>query len=144
MIISGSGGKEMEREIIFRGKRIDNGEWIEGDGIHYPKSVNYKGICFIDGMKYRANDWLEVAPETVGQYTGLKDNNANRIFEGDIIDVTYFSYQQPESSAIFKVIYEGMSFLLEFINGNCFEEPYAEEWDIIGNIHDNPELLEVQ
>lgn len=74
----------MNREI-FRGKRVDTGKWVKGDGIHYPKSINYKGTCWIDGMHERADDWVQVIPETVGRYVDIMDRNKTKVFAGDIV-----------------------------------------------------------
>lgn len=134
----------MKREILFRGKSVNTGEWIEGDGIHYPKSINYLGTCWIDGMEDRANDWIQVDPATVGQYTGLCDKNGVRIFEGDIVDI--WSAGQ-HCHGLVKWGQGSVSFFVEVPctphiwhlsgGGKNYDE---ETCEVIGNIHDNPEL----
>lgn len=124
----------MEREILFRGKRVDNGKWVEGN-----YSIDVSGrvdILPIDNLVF-----FEVIPETVGQFTGLTDKNGKKIFEGDIIT------DDPENLS-FKNFYgvkyneDKASFYVEDEN---HEEYLGEVWDtdivVIGNIHDNPELL---
>lgn len=123
------------REILFRGKRVDNSEWVIGDGIHYPKSHNWKGTCWIDGMAERANDWVQVIPETVGQYTGLPDKNGQRIFEGDILLVN--GVQKV------RVFFEKGQFVIDHFALNLLSDRNLEG-EVIGNIHDNPELLGVE
>lgn len=78
------------------------------------------------------------------QYTGLKDKNGKEIFEGDIIEKTYYSYHQPECSEIFKIIYNGLGFSFEHIKGRSYHTPFTEEIEVIGNIYENPELLVVE
>lgn len=75
-------------EITLNGEKI-KGEWVIGDGIHYPKSINYKGTCWIDGMQEKANDWVQVLSETVCEYTGLTDTNGNKIFNHAIVAFHY-------------------------------------------------------
>ena len=81
----------MEREIIFRGKRIDNGEWIEGNllvmGDDYWIVPNYKNASTRSTIEIIAQTIVRVEKETVGQYTGLKNNNGKLIFENNIVKV---------------------------------------------------------
>lgn len=135
-------------EILFRGKSVNDGTWVIGDGIHYPKSVNYKGTCWIDGMREKANDWVRVIPDTVGRYTGLTDKNGNRIFEGDIVQ--YHAIDKL-SKRYLKRYFVDMDkerrgwwpFACGDGCGCCEEDTlYPGDCEIIGNIHDNPELLD--
>lgn len=110
------------REILFRGKRKDNGEWIEG--------YNLK----ID----------EVAPETVGQFTGLIDKNGRHIFEGDIVDVEYdiaYVGVAAERIGLFVVVFNYGCFMKQKKDGGLFHFIPSDKCKVVGNIHDNPELL---
>lgn len=124
------------REILFRGKSLKNGEFVEG---HYFK--NDSGT-FIFTFPYHANYadidiMVKADPETVGQYTGLTDKNGTKIFEGDIIKVPNWEcygavkYNVPECA-----------FYIEMSNGDYVPTyDYSSEVEIIGNIYDNPELI---
>ena len=132
------------REILFRGKRMDNGEWVEGFYNHIPCGRFMKDEHLIQTIleNGRIGMWHDIAPSTVGQYTGLKDKNGKRIFEGDIV--------RCGSGRICKVTFfisPGVSgFDLVPIGG--FDAPPPHKWslfadtEVIGNIHDNSELLE--
>lgn len=130
----GTGGTVM-REILFRGKRFDNGQWIYGDLRQYSKK--HIGIYSFELQQIVRG----IDPATVGQYTGLKDKNGKRIWEGDIVTRILFDklYQYEvvyqTGYASFDGIRKG-GFISFGNDGDCFE--------VIGNIHDNPELLEVR
>lgn len=138
----------MNREITFRGKRVDNDEWTEG---YLFKSWNRMFLLW--GMTDDVPNMVEVIPETVGQFTNLTDKNGNKIFEGDVVKITD------------KIVgYERFAFI-EFGNPNAqydwgwqlhpiSKEPFAVailHWvdmeasgafiEVIGNIYDNKELL---
>ena len=132
------------REILFRGKRLDNGEWIQGDIVQFP----VHGVVRIVEQEPSYKD-AEVDSDTVGQYTGLTDKNGKKIFEGDII---HLEYSQVFFGGVYfgeytaEVSYKEGCFVTDGINnGDEIETPLSgfdnDEVEIIGNIHDNPELL---
>ena len=126
------------RDILFRGKRIDNGEWVEGG--YYKEDYTAKiYITFWNSFGLGFMDATQVDPSTVGQYTGLLDNNGEKIFEGDIVEGPDFDAEDGYGV----VGWDDGSFEIE--NGmwcGTFHENYdGKELEVIGNIHDNPELL---
>ena len=132
------------REILFRGKRVDNGEWIQGDIVQFP----VHGVVRIVEQEPSYKD-AEVDSDTVGQFTGLTDKNGRKIFEGDII---HLEYSQVFFGGVYfgedtaEVSYKEGCFITDGTNnGDEIETPLSgfdnDEVEIIGNIHDNPELL---
>ena len=151
------------REVIFRGKRTDNGKWECGNLLSPNEFNAIPHIVYIDYLN-EYGDIGEIStpviPETVGQFTGLTDKNGVRIFEGDILrgfeypfcsningEFNYFAeivwfddssafgiytFKNPKSNV--RGISEGNTDYLEYFN--------VDKWEVIGNIHDNPELLE--
>ena len=135
-------------EILFRGKRADNGEWIEG---YYAKQSNH--ACFAHELKYQhfifkdvcldfnlgGLQEFEIIPETVGQYTGLTDKNGVRIFDGDIVECVSGGKQ-----AVISWLKYSACFGLSFDGWCCGFDDYdfsSNDFKVIGNIHDNPEIL---
>lgn len=136
------------REILFRGKRVDNGEWVEGSHVEIKD-----GRCFIIPPKsgtFHKSPYIPykylIHPESVGQFTGLLDKNGKKIFERDVLKLTYDGY-----SFNCEVKFNDGGFLVYHDNG--FNGGDADmtmigwlkhddyQFEIIGNIHDNTELL---
>ena len=117
------------REIIFRGKTY-KGEWVKGD-----LSQHKTGKKFIKCGN--ATSSCEVIPETVGQYTGLTDKNGTKIFEGDIVKVKLNDNSEVNASVYFRNGYFTNS-LSTYLGGLV---TIVGDSTVIGNIHDNPELL---
>lgn len=119
----------MMGEILFRSKRVDNGEWTEG---YFFKSWNK--VFLLWGMNGDSPNMEEVVPETVGQFTGLTDKNGKKIFEGDIMQLCSACYPCL-------VYWDGKGWAWKQ-NGKRREiDLTREKMDTIGNIYDNPELL---
>ncbi len=160
------------REILFRGKRVVNGEWVEGN-FCMSALEQQRGLCGVDGYirLYDSNkgkmEAYEVDRETVGQYTGLKDKNGKRIFEGDIVITQPFSDRPYSKKAKFKQHIGVVRYDVRHYKSihDEHEQDYKAAWDVdikdyggygccswsafykcevIGNIHDNPELMEVE
>ena len=141
------------REILFRGKRLQGGDWVEG--YFFKSDINKRAresgkatLIFTPDCDTfitvpECHNSFMVVSDTVGQYTGLTDKNGKRIFEGDIAKVL-----QGKDKDIAYVGFENGAFMLYPKTGNIYERTLWEHWyndwdvEVIGNIHDNPELLE--
>ena len=137
------------REILFRGKRIDNGEWIEGHLIRHEDrraricESHTDIFCYEKDRSIIQTVAHEVDPYTVGQYTGLKDKNGKRIFEGDIVRATIERAEGCQSPRTENGVFCGTPIFSPFSNELSMSgliEDYC--FEVIGNVHDNPELLE--
>lgn len=134
-----------ENRGLWRGKRFDNGEWINGYYVEFeigkkpiPCIIPFSQLCnvFPDKGVY------QVDPSTLGRCSEVPDKNGKLIFEGDIVTVI-----QSKNKAMATIYYENGAFIVTPVSGNIYERTLWDYWyndwaiEIIGNIHDNPELL---
>lgn len=143
------------REHLFRAKRADNGEWIEGDLVH-SKTTSRGVITEIYTLDFRH----EVLPETVGEYTGRKDLKGRKVFEGDIVrgvwlnqvcesriigrDKIRIAHNERRCSVVGFDSFEGYYVHEQSGNQSDIHLFQVSEIEVIGNIHENPELLEAK
>lgn len=134
------------REILFRGKRKDNGKWVYG---FYALFASNKGLKhgIYTGAENGCVIPYEVDPETVGQFTGLTDKNGKKIFEGDIVKEWSSHWKTPLKTEvnIYEVVCEYLG-SLHLIRKTEYGENSTPLYrrsvvEVIGNIYDNPELL---
>lgn len=128
----------MENRYLFRGKRIDTGEWVQG----YLYGI-WERRYILWGMTNDIPDMVKIDPSTICQCTGRKDKNGNLIWENDIANCLtedcygYIGWNESEAGFYFNVLLEDGSFEEEHIYD------YQDCIEVIGNTFDNPELLEV-
>lgn len=152
----------MNREILFRGKREDNGEWAEGlplygntgNEITEIQTRKTKGGKDCEGKDWYLNDdeIVPIIPKTMGQYIGKPDINDKKIFEGDIIRQLYSQYQRFDVVGVVRFNKAGQ-FVVDHV-WTAEQNPWKKgkkqgfaitsDCEIIGNVYDNPELLEAQ
>lgn len=131
------------REILFRGKCCTTGEWVEGFlGIEVLDDYVIQQFSFDEYFASECIDQYSVKLETVGQYTGLTDKNGKKIFEGDILEGDLEDSLDPGAKWRSEIIWGKFGWNCK---GNKISLPMDEydirESEVIGNIHDNPELL---
>lgn len=156
------------REILFRGKPVNkaiytnfekkfknasffSNDFVFGSLVIYENKyyiclnikLNMSGIIFNSNESNMTATMIEVIPETVGQYTGLTDKNGKKIFEGDIVERLWLGEKH-----IYRIYYDND--IASFIGADIYSEGFttfdydACEFEVIGNIYDNTELLEVR
>ena len=131
----------MDREILFRGKRVDNNQWTEGFlSFIYTDGRNSNGFIYTDKaqiyspVEVRSHD---VYTSTVGQFTGLCDDKERKVFEGDIVDV------RGRFKSEVRYVCRNTGYLIKDNYGNwewLYDVLASMHCEIIGNIYDNPEL----
>ena len=159
------------RDYLFRGKRVDNGEWVEGYYVYDESGqITENSTAYIYYLNTHPCGYslipFEVIPESVGQYTGMNDKNGRKVFEGDIV-LTQPFYDRPYSDKRKSKQFIGVvEYKIRTFNGNKFyaKQDYQAEWglkfyedfgkyihyswselwncEVIGNVFENKDLLE--
>lgn len=131
------------REVIFKAKRIDNGEWVEG---YYVKKYDFLGkrhlILYVDN--YVRWVCVEIDPKTLCQFTGLTDKNSKKIWENDIL-MAHLDESYPEDTT-YETVEWGIAGWVTH-ESNSVDRQYLDKFDlehfeVVGNIFDNKELLQ--
>lgn len=136
----------MNREILFKAKRKDSGEWVEGYYVycrkrHYILPVLNKAI----GFDEREDEWIEIDPDTICQYTGLTDKNGKKIWENDILRRDgYWNIRIEFENGVFMVRNADKVQYINRVTCTSINTFNIKSYEVIGNIFDNPELLEVE
>ena len=121
----------MSREINFRGRTLNGGQWVYGSLLQ----DDYGNSCIVEFVDHH-EQWHDVEPNSVGQFTGLYDKNGKEIYEGDILDFNGLKIEVRFVRGVFALLCNGD--LDKELCGDCRTDLFAK---IIGNIHDNPGLL---
>lgn len=142
----------MNREIKFRGKRKYNGEWVYGD---LRQENSGRKVIMTNLSTWGDNpddvepygEYITVDPNTIGQYTGLKDKNGKEIYEGDIVKTPLldpiFGDILADAWCNALIRFNQGSFVVSYYNShNIYLQDLCDKIELLGNIHDNPELLE--
>lgn len=130
----------MEDRYLFRGKRIDNGKWVEGDLVHSVYKIN--DVCV--GKYGNEVGMHEVDPSTICRCTGRNDKNGKLIYENDIM-VAYYDEENPEHGTYVMVVWREYGWVTVENNSDdlCPLDDFTiKHFYVVGNIFDNPELLE--
>lgn len=132
------------REILFKAKRINNGEWVEG---YYQRRYYFLGNeehLIFHADSYKVWEYAEIDPETLCQFTGLCDKNGNRIWENDIL-MAHLDEFYPEDTT-YEIVEWGVAGLVGNETGSVDREYLGEfdleHYEVVGNIFDNKELLQ--
>ena len=145
----------MSREIIFKAKRIESGEWAEGslifldvDSGYYLIKTSYPGASTRPVRLLIDEHTFFVKPETICQYTGLTDKNGNKIWENDVIQEDFGNYRGAVVFGEFESnVLNNLGFSINWSDSGVYyrqDLPYwADKIEVVGNIFDNPKLLEV-
>lgn len=131
------------REILFRGKRKDNGEWVEGDLIHLGNRAFIAAGWLIEGStggftSFDCDELYEIDPKTVGQFTGLTDNS-KKIFEGDIVKAWNTMHDRGEFFTVRWAEQNGFYFADDCETN--WHHDHLDQIEIIGNAFDNPDMI---